>query len=705
VDSDTPNIPVDPAIMEQQAWLAHEHQNWPEAHARWTAYREQFPDKLNAYAADGAALRFMGRFDEAEIVYRDMFARWPEVSEFDLLADYAELAQARGDLDAGSRRWAALRVRFPDRPKCYVRDAANLSAAGHHEQAETLLRAALVRWRDEPTALIELAHVAQRRGDVHQTLRRWEAVLKVTPERIDGYLGATHALFDLQRFFDAEQVLRPALQLFPESVAIAALNARIAFARDDYGEAVKRWAAFRERFPSNPAGYAGGVEAYLAAGSHTEASDLSDKGRHLFPHELDVAVSWASVPEQVNDWHEAQRRWASTCAEFPTTLHTQSRYVRVLLRNEKWDEAESLVQAVLALHGDDFGLLRTHAECATERGVWSSAEARWLRVKEGFPESSAGWSGLGNMLRRAGRLDDSAAILSAGLQKFIGDQDLEQSLAWTLTFQRAWPDALGLWDQLTRKYPHRASVLGGCGHAVALAHQELEVAAREGKPTPFEIPVRLLTPSRRADEESAQIKKLLMQFESLGDTCEFGMVQRQFGAEPMGLLRWASIPTSRLIAALDNRFDGVGEPDNSLIDAYRGEYVTWDKRYLIHSHTFTPDTAEPLSSFTQGQLRRMRYLRRKLLEDLESGQKIFVYKSDQGLSEQDARAIHASMRRYNPRAVLLCVMLSGELHSPGAAESLDEGLFIGYIDRFSTVDINASVWLELCRRTRQLRDG
>jgi hypothetical protein len=48
--------------------------------------------------------------------------------------------------------------------------------------------------------------------------------------------------------------------------------------------------------------------------------------------------------------------------------------------------------------------------------------------------------------------------------------------------------------------------------------------------------------------------------ESLDDSCEFGMVQRRFGAEPLALPRWTDTPPDLLAAAFRARLKGVDEP-------------------------------------------------------------------------------------------------------------------------------------------------
>jgi hypothetical protein len=48
-------------------------------------------------------------------------------------------------------------------------------------------------------------------------------------------------------------------------------------------------------------------------------------------------------------------------------------------------------------------------------------------------------------------------------------------------------------------------------------------------------------------------------FESLGHDCEFGLLQRRVGAEPLDLLRFATMTLDRLVDGLRQGFEGVGE--------------------------------------------------------------------------------------------------------------------------------------------------
>src|ERR1700761_1738697 len=93
-------------------------------------------------------------------------------------------------------------------------------------------------------------------------------------------------------------------------------------------------------------------------------------------------------------------------------------------------------------------------------------------------------------------------------------------------------------------------------------------------------------PTRPADLVSLSDHDVALRFESLGGTghgCEFGLFQRHFGAEPLGLLRWADTPVDLLIKALESRFEGVGAPDNTILFAPEDgtEWWTRDKRFWM----------------------------------------------------------------------------------------------------------------------------
>ncbi len=701
------HLPKNERIAVEHAWAAHHAADWPEANWRWAEVRSQFPASFDGYFGGGATLRALRLFDEAERLYAQALPRWPQAAN--LFADHALLASDRGDLEEAARRWAALRARFPDEPAGYLHEIRHLRAAGRNEQAEEMLATAAARFPEDSSVLIEYARIAQQRGAAAEALKRWDAVITTFHGLADGYIGAVHALNDLSRFADAQNVLLPALRMFPKNPQVAALNAWIAHYQKDFTEADKRWADIRERFPHHVPGYAGGAVSLLAMGLTAEAAALTEAGMAKFPDDVHMAMEWARVPQAGNDWEEAEKRWSSVLARFPGHAGVKSGQAWALLKKSKSVDAEILLKAAIAQaeaeNAVDAPLLRSYAECAAERADWDEAESRWRDVIARFPDQAANWSGFAEMLRSAGRPDAADEVVDSALERFPGDMGLERQRALSATLRRDWPVALALWEDLKRLHPRHPEIQSGIAQALWQARQDLGVASSEGSAAPpFVIPALLLESGNKATGAHDGLDKLFLRFETIGDTCEFGIVQRRFGAEPISLLRWASTPPAKLVTALETDLAGVGDPEFTVIEAVRGEYISRDTRYHMFSHSFTPETAETLERFRAQHLRRMQFLRRKLLDDLAACEKIFVYKSNHGLSDAEAIAIHDAIRRYGGRPALLCVRLADQGHTPGQVDVMRDGLMMGYTDRFSTVDINVDVWVELCRKAATLWD-
>jgi tetratricopeptide (TPR) repeat protein len=690
-------FPKDETIVIARAWVAHARGDFLEANRRWEVVLRLYPLSFDGYFGGGSILTALRRFDEADELYRLALSRFPV--SVGLLGDFAAVAQSRGDSIEASRRWVVLHTLFPIRVDCFLRQARCLREANLYDEADSVLRDAQTIFPGNSGVLIDFALSAQHSGRTSEALKRWEIVITEFPGLVDGYVGAAHALNDLGRFADALNVLQPAVRKFPDSIAASSLCVWTEHYRGNFAEALIGWTNFRERFPTDKAGYIGGAASMISSGKIHEAAALLERGRRLFPNDIQIAIQWARVPQHLQNWPEAVSRWEQLCACFPENPAVIAGSAIALVKSGNSDKGERILEEAITRDLGGIEVFQAFAECAGLRREWPVNEARWRKAVEKFPDRVSAWTGLGEALRNAGRLEESQKILSAALQRFPDNLELERHLALTYSSQRLWTIALPLWERLKRKYPRNQSVLSGITQTVWRAQEDLGAISTQNieGATSFEIPSFLLEEDDSVEHGNA-LRALFLKFESLGDTCEFGIVQRRFGAEPISLLRWASTQPAKLVQALDSKFEGVGDAEHTIIQVSHGEYTTQDRRYHMFSHTFTPETAEPLDRFTVQHLRRMKYLRKKLIEDLATGEKVFVYKSNSGVSEEDARAIFQAIRGYGGQTALLCVRLSDAANEPGSVRALESGLFIGYIDRFSTVDINVDVWVELCRK-------
>jgi hypothetical protein len=204
--------------------------------------------------------------------------------------------------------------------------------------------------------------------------------------------------------------------------------------------------------------------------------------------------------------------------------------------------------------------------------------------------------------------------------------------------------------------------------------------------------------------------KVCLAFENLGENCEVGLLQRHFGAEPLGLLRFSALDISDLIAAVRENFAGVGDPAQTQLHAspHNGEYYSIDDRYKINSHglIFSADVV-PRAAHA-AICRRATFLRRKLLEDLEDGLKIFIFKTGDQTPAALVLDLLAALRRHGP-VTLLWVRPSLDAALQGRVSWLAEGLMGGYLDRVCHIDgdwnISHALWMKLLRQALKLAKG
>ena len=198
----------------------------------------------------------------------------------------------------------------------------------------------------------------------------------------------------------------------------------------------------------------------------------------------------------------------------------------------------------------------------------------------------------------------------------------------------------------------------------------LKELPRRARPLPPAAPTELGSLS-----ESELLRQLMLRFESLGGSghgCEFGLLQRELGAEPLGLLRWADLGHDLLTAALEDEFKGVGEPEHTEIfvpsnDGWQ-HWWTRDKRYWMAMRTFVEVAAAPYGEMQRQVTQRQKFLRRKLIADLQAGEKIFVYKNMYAnLDAESLRRLHRAVRAYG-KNVLLYICYEDDEHPNGTVD-------------------------------------
>jgi hypothetical protein len=192
-------------------------------------------------------------------------------------------------------------------------------------------------------------------------------------------------------------------------------------------------------------------------------------------------------------------------------------------------------------------------------------------------------------------------------------------------------------------------------------------------------------------EEVMKIQTL-SRFETLGDNCELGLLQRSYGVEYSNLFRWSySFSVQNVINILDRRFDGLFKFEN-LTPREGGDMVNdvanniafhSDMRSTLEGARWTfVNTDEERRKIYSSEEKKIAYLTDKTVKCFAAGEKIFVYKQNRGTTDDEADALLQVLRRYGP-VKLLVLNVGFDRNPSGSVEKISDGFYKGYIDRFA----------------------
>ncbi len=199
-------------------------------------------------------------------------------------------------------------------------------------------------------------------------------------------------------------------------------------------------------------------------------------------------------------------------------------------------------------------------------------------------------------------------------------------------------------------------------------------------------------------------RDLASRFESVGDNCEFGLLQRHAGADTASLFRFNFTPLDRLIAGLENRFADLALPENVSI-GWENEWMVKETRYGFSYHTFNSDRDQDHARLLHQQIDWLTRMAAKFMEGLALGDRIYVRKG-QSDTIQSATRLSRHLRKHGP-ATLLWVTIADADHPSGTVEWIGEGLMRGWLKGFApydrATDLEPRSWLALLRRAWALR--
>ena len=453
---------------------------------------------------------------------------------------------------------------------------------------------------------------------------------------------AASKLISLGRFAEADAILQKAQVAFPRRPRLMELYATSAHNGLRHAEAIERWEALRRTSPDLPMPPCGISANARELGQLERATQVMREALRRFPDDFIVLTEASRAFDQSKAYDEAAACWFPLVKRRDIPFEWRVAYFRDLLRLERLDDAKAALATVEGFHSVD-----------TASDLGSTARANPY------------------------------------------EQDISFMRGCFAMAQQEWETAAAIWTNYIVRYPDCDA-----GRAVSFRVEYVRQLADAEQQAAWPEALRRIIVERIENED---IRTLMLRFEGMGRDCEFGSVQRRYGAEPLGLLRWNDVKYPSLLAAMEARFDGMGDPENTdmIVDVI-GEYNVVDKRWNLAMHTWIHHNEVPAPALYPKMCRRVAYLRDKFIGDLREGEKTFVFLSD-NTSVARLRALHDAMTTYGPVSLLLVKKagasdLDGVDERPGEITVVRPDLFIGYLEPSSHMhDIAFDNWVDILR--------
>lgn len=371
-----------------------------------------------------------------------------------------------------------------------------------------------------------------------------------------------------------------------------------------------------------------------------------------------------------------------------------------LRRSGGFERAGEIMRDAVRRFPDSLGTTIEAALVAERLGDFAEAQKHWRKASGMAPPRVLWQCGDALALIAVGRFDEAERLLTTARAARPDDRGLMYSECVLASSREDWATAIPLWTEFNRRFPKFADCwehLGRAIHSSRLSRIEERAGAAENDAAPVDV--------GRVEDEAT--RALLLGFQSLGDNCEFGLVQRRFGAEPLDLLRWNLVDDDSLVDALAANLDGLGAPEHTeMIVLANGEFFVYDDRWFLGMHTYIFSGQASPEILYPKMCERLAILKTRFMADLGAGEKIFVYRSP-GLARQALTQLHQALSRYGPVTLLLvqparsdiCKDFAGQ---PGDLSVVAPGLFVGFIRRLgvapdNTWNIAFDDWVSVCR--------
>jgi len=343
--------------------------------------------------------------------------------------------------------------------------------------------------------LVGNARAAVEEGDWNLAATLWDQCIQNfgNGEQPWWHSNYARALIEVQRYEEAQQVLRQLVQDHPDYPPGYAAQATLALRQQKWGQAAERWNMCITRFDdgTQPGWHSNYARALIELKKYEAAEEVLLNLTQKNPDFNYARACLADLATRQQAWEKSEERWETCIRVFDEGARPEwyLNYARALIELEKFNEAECVLQKMIENNQDISSAYFWLADLAFRQKEWEQSEDRWntllrffddgshpewhlnyartlielekydkaeaviSKVIKNNPDFSFAWSSQANLASRRQQWELAAKLWSECIARFddVGSQWWEKSLGYSLMQLERYKEARRVYAKLNDK--------------------------------------------------------------------------------------------------------------------------------------------------------------------------------------------------------------------------------------------------------------
>jgi len=299
-----------------------------------------------------------------------------------------------------------------------------LYAQNRFELCRTILEEA--KDLDRERASKALVRFLQSRDQWEEALAEARSLLAISPDAVRHYGLVAEVLYRMERYAEAETVLRDGVAREPARLSINQQLVGQLMAREDFGSAIQVARAYLDRGVGTPQYklYLGVLER---AYRRQEAYDVAETWLRNDPANLSAQIAVANTAERILELDRAREVLQQGLSLRPGNIGINTALIQLLLRDEAYSEALTQAQHLVQRFGEKPEAVMVAVTILVEADRMDEAKAALNKAIEQHSRHQKLWMALYRLYRRTENHEEAKALLAATTQRFPYAED---ALGW-----------------------------------------------------------------------------------------------------------------------------------------------------------------------------------------------------------------------------------------------------------------------------------